>query len=83
MSVSQVCDADSTGQAAVDCGLHQVRCQERQRYRDIDLTNTAVFGVFDICGRSGHPTRRASNYSLCLSAKTARDNYCDEERTAR
>jgi hypothetical protein len=23
--VSQVCDADSTGQASIDCGLHQVR----------------------------------------------------------
>jgi hypothetical protein len=55
--VAQVCDADSTGQAAIDCALHQVRRQERERYRHIDLTDGAVFSagdLFDIRGRSGH-----------------------------
>ena len=55
--VVQVRDADSTGQAPIDCGLHQVRRQERQRYRHIDLTNGAVFSgsdLFDVRDRSGH-----------------------------
>ena len=46
--ISQICDADSTGQAPIDCGLHQVRCQERERYRHIDLTNGAVFSGSDL-----------------------------------
>ena len=46
--ISQICDADATGQTPIDCGLHQVRCQERERYRHIDLTNSAVFSGSDL-----------------------------------
>ena len=46
--VAQVRDADSTGQAPIDCGLHQLRRQKRQRYRHIDLTNGAVFSGSDL-----------------------------------
>jgi hypothetical protein len=35
-------------QVAIDCGLHQVWCQERQRYRHIDLTDGAVFSASDL-----------------------------------
>ena len=48
--ISQICDADSTGQASINCGLHQVRCQERERYHHIDLTNGAVFSGSDLFG---------------------------------
>ena len=46
--ISQIRDADSTGQAPVYCGLHQVRSQERERYRHIDLTDSAVFSGSDL-----------------------------------
>ena len=40
--ISQICDSDATGQAPVYCGPHQVRSQERERYRHIDLTDGAT-----------------------------------------
>ena len=46
--VSQICYANSTGQASIDCGLHQVRCQKRERNRHIDLTNGAVLSGSDL-----------------------------------
>jgi hypothetical protein len=38
----------STGQESIDCGLHQGRRQERERYRHIDLTNGAVLSGSDL-----------------------------------
>ncbi len=46
--IAQIRDANSTGQAPIDCGLHQVRRQKRERYRHIDLTDGAVFSGSDL-----------------------------------
>jgi hypothetical protein len=54
-AISQIRDSDSTGQAPLYCGLHQVRSQERERNRHIDLTDGAVFSgsdLLDICDHS-------------------------------
>ena len=41
-SIAKSLDPDAAWQPAFDRGPHQIRCEERERYRHVDLTHAAL-----------------------------------------
>ena len=46
--IAKSLDANATGQAALDGGLDETRCEEGKRYGQIDLTYGAAFASSDL-----------------------------------
>src|SRR5262249_47786353 len=43
--IAQTFDANTAWQSALDSRLHKIRCKERERYGDVDLTDSAALSL--------------------------------------
>ena len=49
--IAEPLDADAAGQAAFNCCLDEIRCEEGERDRHIDLPNAALLAGAKLCDR--------------------------------